>query len=145
MNKVILIGNLGKDPEIRQSEKGVKFCTISLATQDGDKDENGNKKPSWHNLVAFDKTSDIFEKYTRKGSKVCVEGRIKYDEYVGKHGYKVTSTSITVYHVELLDKKNTSTDSNTAFSKQESLIKQEEQFSEDPFWGVKYDSKGFNR
>ena len=105
MNKVILIGNLGKDPEIKTSAGGVKFCNVSIATQDGDKDENGGKKATWHDLVVFGKTIDIFEKYTKKGSKVAVEGRIKYQEYTKKDGSKAKATSITVFSVELLDSK----------------------------------------
>ena len=81
MNKVILIGNLGKDPEVKQTEK-IKFARFTLATNERIKD---GKKTTWHNIVAFGKLAEIIEQYLKSGDKICIEGRIdvskKDDKY----------------------------------------------------------------
>lgn len=102
MNHIILIGHTGKDPEKRESAN-LTIVTCSLATNDGTKDK---PKTNWHNLVVFGKTADIFLSYVRKGSKVCVTGRIDYETYQDKEGVTKYATKVIVDRLELLDNKD---------------------------------------
>ncbi len=79
VNKVFLLGNVGKDPEIRSSASGVMVATFTLATSDRQKDAQGNwqDRTEWHNLVAFTRTAEIVRDYVKKGSKLYVEGKIQ--------------------------------------------------------------------
>jgi single-strand DNA-binding protein len=79
VNKVILLGNVGKDPEIRSTPGGTLVATFGLATSDRQKDAQGNWQDhtEWHNLVAFGRTAEIVRDYVKKGSKLFVEGRIQ--------------------------------------------------------------------
>jgi single-strand DNA-binding protein len=77
INKVILLGNVGKDPEIRALPSGVKVATLTLATSDSYKDKSGKwkEKTEWHTLVGYARIADVIEKYVQKGSKLYVEGK----------------------------------------------------------------------
>lgn len=88
LNKVMLIGRLGRDPERKTTQSGKSVCTFTLATDTGYGD---NKKTDWHNITVFDKTADNCAKYLHKGSPAYVEGRISYDSYE-KDGTKHTTT-----------------------------------------------------
>lgn len=90
LNKVMLIGRLGRDPERKTTQSGKSVCTFTLATDTGYGD---NKKTDWHNITVFDKTADNCAKYLHKGSPAYVEGRISYDSYE-KDGIKHTATKI---------------------------------------------------
>ncbi|MBO5789266.1 MAG: single-stranded DNA-binding protein [Clostridia bacterium] len=90
LNKVMLIGRLGRDPERKTTQSGKSVCTFTLATDTGYGD---NKKTDWHNITVFDKTADNCAKYLHKGSPAYVEGRIAYDSYE-KDGIKHTTTKI---------------------------------------------------
>ena len=96
VNKAILIGNLGRDPELKTTPGGQAVARFSLATTETWKDQAGEKqsKTEWHNVVVWGKQAEIAEKYLRKGKQVYVEGRIQYREYVGKDGAKKTATEI---------------------------------------------------
>ncbi|MFN3916561.1 MAG: single-stranded DNA-binding protein [Flavobacteriales bacterium] len=89
VNKVILIGNLGKDPEIRTLETGVSVATIVLATSERYKDRNtGEQKETtdWHTVVLWRGLADVAQKYLKKGSSVYIEGRLKTRNYTDKEG-----------------------------------------------------------
>lgn len=90
MNKVILFGRLGKDPEKRTTQAGKTVCKFTLATDRGYGD---SKQTDWHNITAFDKLAENCSKYLKKGSQCLIEGRIQYDTFE-KDGAKRTSTSI---------------------------------------------------
>ena len=90
LNKVMLIGRLGRDPESKITQSGKSVCTFTLGTDTGYGD---NKKTDWHNITVFDKAADNCAKFLRKGSPVYVEGRISYDAYE-KDGIKHTTTKI---------------------------------------------------
>lgn len=90
LNKVMLIGRLGRDPERRTTQSGKPVCTFTLATDTGYGD---NKRTDWHNITVFDKTADTCAKCLHKGSTAYVEGRIAYDSYE-KDGIKHTSVKI---------------------------------------------------
>ena len=78
-NKVLLLGNVGKDPEIRASQGGMTIASFTLATADRQKDQSGQwtDKTEWHNLVAFGRTAEIVRDYVKKGSQIFVEGKIQ--------------------------------------------------------------------
>jgi single-strand DNA-binding protein len=98
LNKVILIGNLGKDPEIRYTQQGEPIANFSLATSERWTDKSGQKqeKTEWHRVEVFGKTAQIVRDYCSKGKQVYLEGSIKYDEWTDKDGNKRNMTKIRV-------------------------------------------------
>jgi single-strand DNA-binding protein len=104
VNKVILIGNLGKDPEISYTTGGTAIAKTSLATTEKWKDRDGNQKDQteWHNLVFWGKSAEIANQYLRKGSKVFVEGRIQYRTWEDNNGVKRNFTDIKVNNFQML-------------------------------------------
>ena len=99
VNRVFLLGNVGKDPEIRTSAGGMTIATFSLATADRAKDASGAwvDKPEWHNLVCFDKLADTAKNYVKKGSSLFVEGKITNRSWDDKEsGQKRYRTEIVV-------------------------------------------------
>ncbi len=107
LNKVTLIGNLGKDPEIQTLEGNIKVAKFSLATTENYKDSNGQNQSStdWHNVVLWRGLADLTEKYLRKGSLVYVEGKLKTRNFDDKDGNKKYVTEIVAEQLLLLDKK----------------------------------------
>src|SRR5690606_7362077 len=107
LNKVTLIGNLGKDPEVTTFENDVKVARFSVATTETYKDDKGEKHSDteWHNIVLWRNLADIAEKYTHKGSLVYIEGKIKTRNYEDKEGNKKYITEIVGDQIILLDKK----------------------------------------
>ena len=107
VNQVTLIGNIGKDPEIRTLENGVKVATFSLATSTGGfKKQDGTdvpEKTSWHNVVCWRGLADLAEKFVKKGDKLTVFGSISYREYE-KDGVKRYATDIIAYDLVLMGK-----------------------------------------
>jgi single-strand DNA-binding protein len=105
VNKVILLGNVGKDPEIRAAASGTMVATFSLATTDRVKDQTGNwsDRTEWHNLVAFQRTAEIIRDYVKKGSKLYVEGKIQTRSWDDKtSGEKKYRTEIIINDLSLL-------------------------------------------
>ena len=103
MNKVILHGRLGKDPEVKYLASGKAVANFSVATDDGWGD---NKQTNWHNVTAWEKTAEAVGKFLTKGSEVIVEGRIQYRSYDDKDGKKRYVTDIVATHVEFVGKKS---------------------------------------
>ena len=103
-NKVQLIGNLGKDPEIRDLDGGRKVAKFSLATSESYRNDDGEKitDTSWHNVVAWNGLATIAERYLSKGREVAVEGRIAYRNYEDKDGVKKYFTEIILNQIHLL-------------------------------------------
>lgn len=103
VNKVILLGALGKDPEMRYAASGSAICTFSVATSRSWKDKNGEKKTEteWHSVVCFDKLAEICGTYLKKGTKVFVEGRIKNEKWE-KNGEIRNSFKIYAQEVQFL-------------------------------------------
>lgn len=102
MNKVILIGNITKDIELRQSNSGKFVVEFSVAINNG-KDQQGNELPAdFINCTAWNKTAEILDKYTNKGSKISVEGAIKTQTWVDQQGNNRYKTYVLVDRVELL-------------------------------------------
>ena len=96
LNKVMLIGNLGRDPERKATPSGQSVARFSVATPETWKNQSGEKqsKTEWHNIVVWGKQAEIAEKYLRKGKQVMIEGRIQYREYTGQDGVKKTACDI---------------------------------------------------
>ena len=106
-NSVRLIGNLGANPEIKELNSGRKLAKASLATSDKYKDADGNQvtQTQWHNLVAWGKTADFFEKFLEKGIEVAVEGKIINRSYSDKDGSKKYISEINVNEILMLGSK----------------------------------------
>jgi len=109
VNKVFLLGNVGKDPEIRSTAGGMTVASFSLATADRQKDAQGNwaDKTEWHNLVCFQRTAEIVRDYVKKGSQIFVEGKIQTRSWDDKtSGEKKYKTEILVNELSLLGGKS---------------------------------------
>ena len=107
VNKVTLIGNLGKDPELRYTSSGVAVATFSVATNESWKDQDGNlqERTQWHNIVVWRKLAEICGEYLKKGGKLYLEGRIQYRNYDDKNGVKRFVTEIVMDEMVMLDSK----------------------------------------
>lgn len=105
VNKAILIGNLGKDPELRYTPGGVAVTNFSLATSERWKNKDGEMQESteWHNIVAFRRLAEIAGEYLRKGSRVYIEGKIRNRSWEGKDGQKRYTTEIIADNLMMLD------------------------------------------
>jgi len=104
VNKVILVGNLGKDPELRYTASGTAVATFSLATSDRYKDRNGEmqEKTEWHNVVAWRQLAEICGKYLHKGKQVYIEGKIQTRSYDDRDGNKRYITEIVADQMQML-------------------------------------------
>jgi len=103
VNKVILVGNLGNDPEVKYTQGGMAICTISLATTSVRKDRDGNtqEKTEWHRVKLFGKLGEIAAEYLKKGRAAYIEGRIEYGSYE-KDGVKHYTTDIIADEMQML-------------------------------------------
>ena len=106
-NKVQLIGNLGNDPEVITLESGKKLAKISIATNDSYKNAEGEKvtDTQWHNVIAWNKTAEIMEKYLQKGNEVAIEGKLTSRSYEDKDGVKKFVTEIVCNELLMLGGK----------------------------------------
>jgi single-strand DNA-binding protein len=114
VNKVILLGNVGKDPEIRSTGGGTQVANLTLATSDRQKDQQGNwqDKTEWHNLVGFGRTAEIIRDYVKKGSKLYIEGKIQTRSWDDKEtGAKRYRTEIIINDLSLLSGRDDSSGS----------------------------------
>ena len=108
LNKAMLIGNVGKDPEVRHLESGVPVVTISLATSERYKDRNGEVKEQteWHSVVLWRQLAEFAEKYLRKGMQIYVEGKIRTRSWEDQNGQKRYATEVVADVVRLLGRKS---------------------------------------
>lgn len=104
INKVILVGNLGNDPDTKYTQGGMAVTRVSLATTSVRKDREGNaiERTEWHRVVFFGKLGEIAGEYLRKGSQVYVEGSIKYDKFTGQDGVEKYTTDIIADVMQML-------------------------------------------
>ena len=108
LNKVLLIGNAGRDPEIRHLESGVMNATFSLATTEKFRDRNSGEtreQTEWHNIVCWRNLAEIAEKYVKKGTQLFIEGRIRTRSYNDKDGNTKYVTEILADNMQLLGRK----------------------------------------
>ena len=107
LNKVLLIGNVGKDPEIRHLQGGASVATITLATSERYTDRNGESREltEWHTVIAWRQLADLAENYIRKGSQIYVEGRIRSRSWDDQNGQKRYVTEIQADAIQLLGRR----------------------------------------
>lgn len=112
VNKIILLGNLGKDPEIRRLENGRSVATFSLATSESYKNKTGEKvtNTEWHNIVLWTPLAEIAERFLHKGNQVFIEGRITYRTYDDKEGNKRYITEVVGREMTLVGGRQTEGD-----------------------------------
>jgi single-strand DNA-binding protein len=113
INKAILVGRLGKDPDVRYTPDGMMVTNFTLATDEQRKDKNGERIRSteWHRIVTFGKLAEICGKYLNKGKLVYVEGRIRTQAWEDKEGNKRSTTEIVASDMKMLDSKGQRGDS----------------------------------
>ena len=104
VNKVILVGNLGRDPEVRYMPNGEAVCNFSIATTDNWKDKNGQKqeRTEWHNIVMYRKLAEIAGEYLKKGRPVYIEGRLQTRKWQTKEGQDRYTTEIVAEQMQML-------------------------------------------
>lgn len=107
VNKVILVGNVGKDPEIRYLEGGTAVCSFSLATSETYRNKDGDKVTTteWHNVVLWRGLAEVAEKYVKKGSQLYIEGRIRTRSWDDRDGNKRYTTEIIGDNMQMLGKR----------------------------------------
>lgn len=105
VNRVILIGNLGKDPEVRYAPSGAAVCNISIATSSRRKDKatgESIEETQWHRVTFYDRLAEVAGEYLKKGRPVYVEGRLKYGKYTDKDGVERNTVEIIASEMQLL-------------------------------------------
>jgi single-strand DNA-binding protein len=107
VNRVLLIGRLGKDPEVRYTPDGMMVTNFTMATDEQRKDKNGQKiqRTEWHRIVTFGKLAEICSSYLSKGKLIFIEGRIQTKSWEDKDGNKRTTTEIIANNMQMLDSK----------------------------------------
>ena len=107
LNKVMIIGNLGQDPDVKFLPSGDAVCNISVATDESYKTKEGQKveKTEWHNVTMFGKLAEISGEYLRKGSKVYIEGKLETRKWQAQDGTDRYSTDIKAFQMQMLDSK----------------------------------------
>ncbi|PSQ58296.1 MAG: single-stranded DNA-binding protein [Bacteroidetes bacterium QH_10_64_19] len=105
VNKVILVGNLGDDPELRYTNSGAAVCNMSLATNESYTDQDGNEvqQTEWHDVVAWERLGEICEEYLSKGSQVYFEGKLQTNEWEDRDGNTRYSTEVKARDMMFLD------------------------------------------
>ena len=104
VNKIILIGNLGSDPEVRFTDSGAEVATFSVATNEAWQDKSGQKqeRTEWHRVVAFGKLANLCGEYLSKGRQVYLEGKVQYNKWEDDQGTARTSTDVVAREVTFL-------------------------------------------
>jgi single-strand DNA-binding protein len=108
LNKIMLIGNLGRDPEMTYTPSGSPVTKFSLAVNRRTKDKNGERKEetTWFNVVAWERLAETCNTYLHKGSKVYIEGRMTSHKYTNKDNVEVTAWEVTAQEMQMLDPKD---------------------------------------
>jgi len=107
VNKVILIGNIGQDPEVRYTSKGTAVCTVSIATPDTYKDQDGQyiEKTEWHRVVSWGRLAEIIGQYLKKGSRVYFEGSLQTRSWQDRNGQTRYTTEVKAREMMMLDRR----------------------------------------
>lgn len=109
INKVIILGNLGKDPELRHTSSGTPFCSLVIATSETYTDKQSNEKrevTEWHNVVLWRRLAEVANQYLTKGSKVYIEGKLRTRSWEDDNGQKRYATDIQGDVMQMLDRPN---------------------------------------
>jgi single-strand DNA-binding protein len=113
VNKVILVGRLGQEPELRSTASGQQVCTLSLATSETwVKDGNKEEKTEWHRVVLWEKRAEIAAKYLKKGRLVYIEGKLQTNSWVDQNGEKRYATQILANSLQFLESGNNKNENN---------------------------------
>jgi single-strand DNA-binding protein len=107
VNKVILVGNLGADPELREISDGVQVASVNLATNESwtNRDGERQERTEWHRLVLWRRLAEIAGQYLKKGSRIYVEGKLQTREWEDQVGQKRYTTEVVVYDMQMLDSR----------------------------------------
>ncbi len=129
VNKVILVGNVGKDPETRYLEGGTVVSRFPFATSEVYKNRAGEKitNTEWHNIVAWRGLAEVMEKYVKKGSQLYIEGRIRSRSYTDKEGNTRYTTEIVADNIQMLGKRSDDSGSSDNYSQQQQQQQQKQQ------------------
>jgi len=122
LNKAMIIGRLGADPEVRYTQSNTAVANLSVATTERYKDKNGEQQESteWHRIVAWGRLAEICQEYLKKGSLAYFEGRIETRQWEDKDGQKKYTTEIKAFNMQMLDSRGDSGGSPAAASKKSS-------------------------
>ena len=122
INKAIIVGNLGADPEIRYTQSGSQVATFNVATSERWRDQEGQQQESteWHRIVAWRKLAEICGEYLHKGSKVYIEGKIQTRKWQDQNGNDRYTTEIVAREMKMLDRRDSGSDSYGGGSQQQS-------------------------
>lgn len=133
VNKVILVGNLGKDPEVRHLENGATVANFPIATTESYKDRNGNRQEQteWHNIVLWRGLAEIAEKYLRKGNQVYIEGKLRSRSWEDKEGNTRYITEVIGENLTMLGGRSDSNDSPAAAKSSKPAEKPAESFQDE--------------
>ena len=118
LNKVILIGRLGRDPEVRYMPNGDAVCNFSVATSETWNDRNSGQRQErteWHNITLYRRQAEVAGQYLRKGSQVYLEGRIQSRKYIDKNNVERTAYDIVCNEMKMLDTKNNNQQGGQAY------------------------------
>lgn len=120
VNKVILVGNLGNDPDCKYTQGGMCITKISLATTSSRKNKDGERvdRTEWHRVVLMGKLGEIAGEYLRKGGSVYIEGSLRYDKYTDKDGVERYTTDIVADQMQMLGTRQTDSGTGTAQQRQ---------------------------
>lgn len=121
-NKITLIGNLGRDPELRYTPGGKAVCDFSLATAEK---SGGQERTTWFKVTIWGQRAEMLGQYVAKGSQVYVEGRLQLDEYTDREGAKRVTLNVTASEVQFLDRRVERTESQLAREAQAPLPRTE--------------------
>lgn len=133
VNKVILVGNVGADPDVRYLDNGTAVASMSLATSETYKNKNGERitQTEWHNVVLWRGLAEIAEKYVKKGMQLYIEGRLQTRSWDDKEGVKRYTTEVVADNMQMLSRKDDKKNENS--TTQEEPSKGEEQEDDLPF------------
>tara|TARA_B100001248_G_scaffold235875_1_gene198889 strand:+ start:1434 stop:1844 length:411 start_codon:yes stop_codon:yes gene_type:complete len=128
VNKVILLGNLGKDPEVRYLDNGVAVANFSLATTENYKNKQGERvsQTEWHNVVFWRGLAEVAEKYLKKGDSIYLEGKIRTRKWEDKEGNTRYSTEVLADNMTMLGKKNSQVSVSQELTSNEKSVSNDE-------------------
>lgn len=118
-NKIVIVGYLGRDPEMRYTPQGTSVANFSIATTEKRKDKSGDNQEvtTWFRVTAWGKLADLASQYLAKGKQVYIEGRLRQDEYTDKDGNKRTSLEVNASDMQFLDRKSEQSQDHPASEK----------------------------
>jgi single-strand DNA-binding protein len=142
INKVILIGNMGKDPEVKATAGGASITNITLATSESWKDKQtgeNQERTEWHRVVFFGRLAEIAGQYLKKGSKVYIEGALRTRKWQDQSGQDRYTTEIVANEMQMLDGRNASNDQADYGAQEYSAPRRNEQQQQQPATAASFD------